>query len=170
MNRTRVTMLILGTLSALVLAGLAVAAFSRPGALPSSALTPAGSPRPVPPPASGPPPERRSAGPVPQTSSSASAGPAGGAAAPFVQTFAAQPGVKPLPKLPSPKSRLSMPAFADGCDHAYGNRVQCVPLTFPAGTKDKCAWLKDRGFAEIAVVGADRHGLDPDGDKIACDG
>ena len=93
----------------------------------------------------------------------------GGEAEPFVQTFADQPGVKPLPKLPSPKTTRSMAAFADGCDHGYGDRNQCIPLTFPDGTTSKCDWLADRGFTKIAVNGADRHELDPDNNGIACD-
>jgi hypothetical protein len=91
------------------------------------------------------------------------------AAEPFVQTFADQPGVRPLPKLPSPTATLHQPVNIDGCDHGYGERTQCVPWTFPPGTTDKCAWLAAHGFDAVPVVGKDRHHLDPDGDGIACD-
>ena len=61
------------------------------------------------------------------TTTAATAGPA-----PFVQTFAAQPGVRPQPALPSPTSTHSVPAGVDGCDHAYGTRSQCIPRASPA--------------------------------------
>jgi hypothetical protein len=89
-------------------------------------------------------------------------------AAPFVQTFADQPGVRPQPALPSPTAALSVKANVDGCDHDYGTVTQCVPWTFPPGTTDKCAWLAAHGFVELTVAGTDRLHLDPDGDKIAC--
>jgi hypothetical protein len=88
--------------------------------------------------------------------------------APFLQSFAGQPGVRALPRRPSPTAPLSMPAFADGCDHAYGDPNQCVPLVFPPGTANKCAWLAAHGFTAVPVVGEDRQGLDPDGDRRAC--
>lgn len=89
--------------------------------------------------------------------------------APFIQTFAAQPGVRPQPPLKSPTATLPVKAYVDGCDHAYGTKTQCVPLTFPPGVTDKCAWLAAQGFANLRVVGADDQHLDPDKNGIACD-
>ena len=100
-------------------------------------------------------------------SASAPAGPA--SPAPFVQTFAAQPGVRPMPALKSPTATLSVKANVDGCDHAYGTKTQCVPVTFPAGVTDKCAWLAEHGFVKLNVVGIDDQHLDPDKNGIACD-
>ncbi|MGX6600777.1 hypothetical protein ACWKSP_01370 [Micromonosporaceae bacterium Da 78-11] len=94
---------------------------------------------------------------------------AGAAPAPFVQSFAAQPGVRPQKPLPSPTKTVAVPVNVDGCDHAYGTRLQCVPWTFPEGTTDKCAWLTEHGFTALAVVGKDRQRLDLDGNGIACD-
>jgi hypothetical protein len=89
--------------------------------------------------------------------------------APFVQTFAARPGAQPLRPLPSPTRTLRVPANVDGCDRNYGTRSQCIPWTFPAGITAKCDWLRVHGFTNPAVVGADRHRLDRDGNRIACD-
>lgn len=72
---------------------------------------------------------------------------------------------------PEPTATVSVPENVDGCDHAYGATI-CVPWSFPAGVetqKEKCAWLKQRGFDYLPVPGRDRHGLDPDKNKIACD-
>ena len=98
----------------------------------------------------------------------APAAPAPAPAEPFVQGFAAQPGVKPLKPVPSPTVTLKVAANIDGCDHAYGESTQCIPWTFPPGTADKCEWLAAHGFTGIKVVGTDRQKLDVDGDKIAC--
>jgi hypothetical protein len=100
-------------------------------------------------------------------SSPAAGGPA---AEPFVQNFAGRPGAKPRKPLPSPTGTHHVRPNVDGCDHNYGEITQCVPWTFPAGTEDKCAWLAARGFGTLKVVAADRQRLDPDGNKIACDG
>jgi hypothetical protein len=91
--------------------------------------------------------------------------------APYVQTFAGQPGVRPLPRRPSPTAPLKVPANVDGCDRSYGTRAQCVPWVFPPGVTDKCAWLGERGYLDppLAVAGKDRQRLDPDGNGIACD-
>jgi len=89
-------------------------------------------------------------------------------AEPFVQGFAAQPGVKPLKPVPSPTTTLKVAPNIDGCDHAYGERTQCIPWTFPPGTTDKCGWLAAHGYTGVKVVGPDRQKLDPDADKIAC--
>jgi hypothetical protein len=96
-----------------------------------------------------------------------------GAPAPFVQTFAAQPGVRPQPAKPSPTATLPVTANVDGCDHAYGTRTQCVPLTFPGGVTSvagKCAWLAANGFTDLTVVGTDHQKLDENANGIACDG
>jgi hypothetical protein len=90
-------------------------------------------------------------------------------AAPFVQTFAAQPGVKPLPPRRSPAAPVRVDITVDGCDHNYGTRTQCVPLTFPAGVTDKCEWLAQHGYRGLKVTGTDRQRLDPDGNDVACD-
>ncbi|GID28195.1 hypothetical protein [Paractinoplanes brasiliensis] len=100
---------------------------------------------------------------------STAATPAAPAPAPFVQSFAAQPGVKPLPALPSPTAPLKVPANVDGCDRGYGTRTQCVPWTFPSSATDKCAWLAAQGFTHLTVHGTDRHQLDPDKNGTACD-
>lgn len=171
MSRRRLIMLIAGALGVLVIGAAGFWTLNRPAAVPAAEAAPAptGFPWVVTPPSAAPADE-----PAPAASASASAGPQvtanpGGEAEPFVQTFADQPGVKPLPKLPSPKAKRSMPAFADGCDHGYGDRNQCIPLTFPDGTDDKCAWLAERGFTKVAVNGEDRHKLDPDDNGVACD-
>ena len=90
------------------------------------------------------------------------------APAPFVQNFAAQPGVEPLPAKPSPTATISIAPNIDGCDHGYGTRTQCVPWTFPPSVTDKCAWLAAQGFESLTVHGKDRHKLDPDRNGIAC--
>lgn len=90
-------------------------------------------------------------------------------AQPFVQSFAGQPGVKPLKPLPSPTGTHFVRPNVDGCDHNYGEVTQCVPWTFPPGTTDKCAWLAAHGFPALRVAAADRQKLDPDGNRIACD-
>lgn len=89
---------------------------------------------------------------------------------PFVQNFAEQPTVSPLPRLPSPTVPLSMPPNVDGCDRSYGTRSQCVPWQFPPGTADACTWLRDRGFLDspLTARAPDRHHLDPDTDGFAC--
>ncbi|GAA3237385.1 hypothetical protein [Actinocorallia longicatena] len=61
----------------------------------------------------------------------------------------------------------------DGCDRAYGGGAGvCVPWNFPAEVttaKARCAFLKKIGVTKATVPGRDRHGLDPDHNKIACD-
>jgi len=93
-------------------------------------------------------------------------------AAPFVQHFADEPTASPLPHQKSPTAPLKISAFVDGCDHNYGTRTQCVPLTFPdgvTGAAAKCAWLAAHGFTDLIVAGKDSQGLDADRDGIACD-
>lgn len=66
---------------------------------------------------------------------------------------------------------VPVPENVDGCDHAYGATI-CVPWEFPREVKtqaQKCEYLKVRGFTRLEVPGRDRHGLDPDKNKIACD-
>ncbi|MDX6743532.1 hypothetical protein [Actinocorallia sp. A-T 12471] len=86
------------------------------------------------------------------------------------------PGVTMTP--PDPKaiekakaSPIPVPENVDGCDHAYGVSI-CVPWEFPKEVNTaakKCEYLKVRGFTRLEVPGRDRHGLDPDKNKIACD-
>ncbi|MEV4617751.1 hypothetical protein AB0J74_03410 [Asanoa sp. NPDC049573] len=97
--------------------------------------------------------------------------PAGAASAPppYIHEFADQPNAKPRAVGPSPTAGVTIPEGTDGCDHAYGDRDVCVPWQFPSGVTDKCAWLRDRGFKQLKITGGrDRHGLDRDGDGIAC--
>jgi hypothetical protein len=89
-------------------------------------------------------------------------------AAPFVQRFAAQPGVRPLAPRRSPTATVPVRANVDGCDHNYGEKTQCVPAQFPPDVTDKCDWLEERGFKSIRVVGTDRQKLDEDHDRVAC--
>jgi hypothetical protein len=90
------------------------------------------------------------------------------AAAPFVQQFAAQPGIRPLPTRRSPAARVRVPANIDGCDRNYGAKTQCIPMNFPPDTNDKCDWLVAHGFEHVVVEGTDRQRLDHDHDRIAC--
>jgi hypothetical protein len=89
-------------------------------------------------------------------------------AAPFVQRFAAQPGVRPLAPRRSPTATVSVRANVDGCDHNYGEKTQCIPQQFPPDASDKCDWLTAHGFKSIRVVGTDRQNLDSDHDGVAC--
>ncbi|HWS32051.1 MAG TPA: hypothetical protein VN408_04830 [Actinoplanes sp.] len=90
---------------------------------------------------------------------------------PFVQTFADQPGARPLSRLPSPTTTVSMPVNVDGCDRSYGTRSQCVPRNLPPGVTDVCTWLRDRGFLDRPLTARtpDRHHLDTDTNGFACD-
>ncbi|GAA2854256.1 hypothetical protein Acy02nite_49410 [Actinoplanes cyaneus] len=92
-----------------------------------------------------------------------------GTPAPFVQTFAAQPGRARIKPGKSPKTPVRVAPMVDGCDRNYGTKAQCVPINYPKGVTDRCAWLTAHGFTRVAVVGKDRQHLDPDHDKIACD-
>ncbi|WP_106398236.1 hypothetical protein [Actinocorallia populi] len=90
-------------------------------------------------------------------------------------TPAAQPSSSsssaPSPGVDDATDTLAVPENVDGCDHAYGATI-CVPWSFPSAVdtqKEKCAWLKQRGFDHLPVPGRDRHGLDPDKNKMACD-
>lgn len=90
-------------------------------------------------------------------------------APPYVQPFAQQPDSTPHTGLPSPTAGVEIAEGSDGCDHAYGDRHVCVPWQFPDGVTDKCAWLKSHGFEALKITGGrDRHGLDRNGDGIAC--
>jgi hypothetical protein len=168
MTRTRLTATIFGALVVLAVGVWAVATPGRHSASPAGAAAPAPASRPTDPT------WPLAASPIPVSASTPSAAKTGvapslAAAEPFVQTFAGQPGVRPLPKLPSPTAKLTQPVNLDGCDHAYGERTQCIPWTFPPGTSDKCAWLTAHGFDVVKVLGEDRHHLDPDGNGLACD-
>jgi hypothetical protein len=88
---------------------------------------------------------------------------------PLIRDFARQPGVAPLPPQPSPTGGVELPYNVNGCDFNYGNVGQCIPAQFPASVTDRCAWLARQGLVSIPVNGTDRHGLDVDGDRIACE-
>ncbi|MFC4069761.1 hypothetical protein [Actinoplanes subglobosus] len=91
------------------------------------------------------------------------------APAPFVQTFAAQPGVTRQKAKRKPTAPVKVPAAVDGCDRNYGTIAHCIPVRFPAGVTDKCAWLRDHGYRDVKVVAKDRQGLDPDRNGVICD-
>jgi hypothetical protein len=88
---------------------------------------------------------------------------------PLIRDFARQPGVEPLPPQPSPTAGVELPYNINGCDLNYGTVKQCIPAQFPASVTDRCAWLARQGLVSIPVNGIDRHGLDVDGDRIACE-
>ncbi|GAB2831945.1 hypothetical protein GCM10022221_33550 [Actinocorallia aurea] len=90
------------------------------------------------------------------------------------------PEVTPQAEGLDPVDLDEAPAQGDGaldsgaCDRHYGESTQCVPAVFPDGITeyaDKCLWLEVNGFGDaVAVKGGDPQRLDPDGNKIACDG
>ena len=173
MSGARRTLLVLAVLGAVAAGVRLVAAPGEPDAFPAAAPV-AAAPRPTD--STWPGLAARSSAPPspPPTAAAATAIPSspatGGAVAePFVQNFAGQPGAKPLRPLSSPTATHFVRPNVDGCDHNYGEITQCVPWTFPAGTRDKCAWLAERGFKTLKVAAADRQKLDPDGNRIACD-
>jgi hypothetical protein len=88
-------------------------------------------------------------------------------APPRIHKFADQPGAPERP-LPSPTAPIEIDEGNEGCDYAYGDRTVCVPWEFPEGVTDGCAWLRERGYKPLKVNGRDRHGLDRNGDGIAC--
>ena len=70
---------------------------------------------------------------------------------------------------PSPAAPPKMAEGLDGCDHGYGEPGMCVPWRFPAGVTDGCGWLREHGYPPLTVRNdRDRHGLDTNGDGIAC--
>ncbi|GAA2481328.1 hypothetical protein [Winogradskya humida] len=159
MNRTRLTLAaVTGIAAIFTMTGMAVATLRTPTAatIVTAVPEPTDTTWPLNLPAA--------ADPTPTTQ------PPPGTPAPYVQPFADQPGTKDLTPQPSPTTPVKMPAFADGCNHAYGNRNQCVPLKFPPGTTDKCTWLKKHGFKNLTVQGKDNHLLDRNGNHTACDG
>jgi hypothetical protein len=91
------------------------------------------------------------------------------APAPFVQTFAAQPGITRQKAKRKPTAPVKVAPTVDGCDRNYGTVAQCVPVRFPAGVTDKCAWLRARGYQNVKVAARDRQGLDLDRNGIICD-
>ena len=177
MSRTRLTAL-LGIGAAALAAGVWVAAAppGHPGAPPRAAAADrpvaATATLPTPGPAGGHP--GRADGGSPITSADglarqeASRPSPHAAAAPFVQRFAAQPGVRPLPPRRSPMATVGVPANVDGCDRNYGERTQCIPVHFPPDATNKCDWLKAHGFQRIRVVGTDSQRLDHNRDGVAC--
>ncbi|GAA1743928.1 hypothetical protein [Luedemannella helvata] len=86
---------------------------------------------------------------------------------PFVQGFATGTR-KPRAPVASPTAKLTLPVGQDGCDHNYAGPNACVPLTFPRGVRDTCAWLREHGYPPLKVVGRDTHRLDRDADGLAC--
>lgn len=94
---------------------------------------------------------------------------------PTVAPYATKMSGKKVTASPEAVAKVSpaiVPPNVDGCDHGYGTAGMCVPWEFPAGItsyKQKCAWLKDENYPELAVHGTDRLQLDPDKNKIACD-
>lgn len=141
----------------------------RPGPPVSPAVSPAVSP------STGAPADQPAtrARPVGQSPAPAGGGPAGARTAgtrpaPFTQSFARQPGTRPLAPLPSPTAAHRVAVNLDGCDRNYGSRKQCVPWRFPPGPVQGCEWLAAHGFEPLPVVGTDRHGLDTNRDGLAC--
>jgi hypothetical protein len=90
-------------------------------------------------------------------------------AGPHLQPYALALGGAVHPPLASPTTPVVQPITVDGCDHDYGTPSQCVPLTYPAGVADRCAWLLAHGFGPMKVVGTDSEHLDIDHNGIACD-
>lgn len=83
--------------------------------------------------------------------------------------------IKPDPKQTTPPPvKDPIRDDATGCDYGYGEGgLPCVPYRFPKEIEtpgDKCAYLLDQGFPQNIKVKKDRHRLDPDGNKVACDG
>jgi hypothetical protein len=89
--------------------------------------------------------------------------------APFVQTFAAQPGVTRQKAKRKPTAPVKVAPAVDGCDRNYGTVAHCIPIRFPEGVTDKCAWLRDHGYRNVKVAAKDRQGLDPDRNGVICD-
>jgi hypothetical protein len=90
--------------------------------------------------------------------------------APFIQNFAAQPGLARQKPKGKPAAPVKVAPTIDGCDRNYGTIAQCIPIVFPKGVTDKCGWLTAHGFTALKVMGKDRQRLDRDRDGIACDG
>ncbi|MBB5954643.1 hypothetical protein FHS29_001213 [Saccharothrix tamanrassetensis] len=55
------------------------------------------------------------------------------------------------------------------CDDNYVTDGLCVPWRFPPGVRHACRWLSDQGVTRIEVQGRDRHRLDLDFDRVACE-
>ncbi|MFI1994167.1 hypothetical protein [Actinoplanes sp. NPDC020271] len=161
---TAVVALVAAAAAVLVLLGRAALTPGDPPSPLAAAAEPSSPPAPVPSEPAPPPPGK----PVPAATPPANPVPAA-APAPFVQHFASGATAGPLPRRKSPTATVDVPAFVDGCDHNYGTPTQCVPLTFPPGVTDRCAWLAAHGFTQLLVAGRDDQHLDPDGDGTACD-
>lgn len=56
----------------------------------------------------------------------------------------------------------------DGCDHNYGSRHVCVPVSLPVG-KNGCSYLKAHHFTLPLAVSSDDKGLDTNKNGRACD-
>ena len=90
-------------------------------------------------------------------------------AGPHLQPYALALGGAVHPSLAPPTTPVAQPITVDGCDHDYGTPNQCVPITYPAGVGNRCAWLIAHGFGPMKVVGTDAEHLDSDHNGIACD-
>ncbi len=117
------------------------------------------------------------------------------APAPFVRTFTS-PLTGKREAVYKHARRMPLGWNADGCDHDYGTKDQCVPWKIPAsagttgagttgaacgwlnqcvpskvpGTAGAaCEWLQRNGFGPVRVSGRDRQNLDTNHDGIACD-
>jgi hypothetical protein len=86
------------------------------------------------------------------------------------ETRAVHPELRPAPGRDAATSPTGPVLFlvGDGCAHGYGEVNQCVPVQFPPGVTDRCAWLRAHDFGPLAVHGEDRLGLDLNRDGIAC--
>jgi hypothetical protein len=56
----------------------------------------------------------------------------------------------------------------DGCDHNYGSRHVCVPVSLPVG-ENGCRYLTTHHFKLPLATNKDDKGLDPNHDGRACD-
>ncbi|GIE31786.1 hypothetical protein Ait01nite_048310 [Actinoplanes italicus] len=89
--------------------------------------------------------------------------------APFVQTFAGQPGITRQKPKRKPTAPVRVAPTVDGCDRNYGTIAHCVPVRFPAGVTDKCVWLREHGFKNLKVAAKDSQKLDSNRNGVACD-
>ncbi|WP_447004688.1 hypothetical protein ACRAKI_34750 [Saccharothrix isguenensis] len=85
------------------------------------------------------------------------------------QTAPPPPPPTPSSSDPDESTSSAPPSSGEGCDPSYVTEGPCVPLRFPRGVWRKCDWLHERGTTRIEVVGWDRHYLDRDHDRVACE-
>ncbi|GGK06966.1 hypothetical protein GCM10010123_40910 [Pilimelia anulata] len=84
--------------------------------------------------------------------------------APAAAPARAGKGGRAAPREPAP----AVPVAVDGCARSYGTPSQCVPREFPAVVADRCAYLRERGLANLPVRAGDPLGLDRNRDAVAC--